>query len=97
MRQKLLNKFCQRLYKLEYLMKSEEMQLFLSNTVTDVKKALSGLPIQTTEDLVQKYKEVFVDFHENYDAAAGRQKICDFQLFLKKALSNLRVNKYFIK
>ena len=91
MRQKLLDKFCLRLFKFPFLRDSEEMKLFLSSSVTDVKKALNGLNSHTQEDLLAKYKSAFVDFYEAYDAAAGRQKITDFQTFLKKALSNIRV------
>lgn len=91
MRQKLLNKFCLRLFKFPFLHDSQEMQIFLSPNIADIKKALSSLSNQTTEDLLYKYKDAFVDFYETYDHQVGRQKICDFQNFLKKAVSNIRV------
>ena len=69
----------------------EEMKIFLNSSVTDVKKGLNSLLGNTAEDLLEKYKKSFVDFYQAYDAAAGRQKITDFQTFLKKALSNIRV------
>ena len=91
MRQKLLDKFCLRLFKFPFLVEAEEMKLFLNSSVTDVKKALNSISSQSPEDLLAKYKRAFVDFYEAYDATAGRQKITDFQTFLKKALSNIRV------
>ncbi len=91
MRQKLLDKFCLRLFKFPFLRDSDEMKLFLSSSVTDVKKSLNSLIGHSQEDLLAKYKSAFVDFNETYDAAKGRQKITDFQTFLKKALSNIRV------
>jgi len=91
MRQKLLNKFCLRLFKFPFLRESEEMKIFLNSSVTDVKKALNSMRNPLQEDLLDKYKSSFVDFSDNYDAMVGRQKIIDFQTFLKKALSNIRV------
>lgn len=91
MRQKLLNKFCLRLFKFPFFRESEEMKIFLNSSVTDVKKALNNITNHSQEDLLSKYKDAFIDFFDNYDATAGRQKITDFQTFLKKALSNIRV------
>jgi hypothetical protein len=67
------------------------MKLFLNPSVSDLKKASNSLSNHSQEDLLTKYKSAFVDFYEAYDATAGRQKITDFQTFLKKGLSNIRV------
>jgi hypothetical protein len=91
MRQKLLNKFCLRLFKFPYFKDCEEMKIFLSSSISDVKKALNGLNQHSHEELLEKYKDAFVDFYEGYDAVSGRQKVCDFQNFLKKSLTNIRV------
>jgi len=91
MRQKLLDKFCLRLFKFQFLRDSEEMKIFLNSSITDVKKALNSISNHSQEDLLAKYQSSFVDYFLNYDETVGRQKITDFQTFLKKALSNIRV------
>lgn len=96
MRQKLLNKFCLNIYKFNSLRESEELKIFLKADVQDVKKELTKLPQEPNfEDLLLKYKTFFVDYPENYDVQAGRHKINEFQNFLKKALLNIRVRKFF--
>ncbi len=96
---KLLNKFCLKLSKFGEIFHSEEMKIFLSNT-TDVVKALETLPPQTYEQILLKYRRVFVDYYEvnihlllkAYEVGLAKIKINEFISFLKKALANLRVN-----
>lgn len=93
MRQKLLNKFCISLFKFNFLRDSEEVKIFLKPDLQDVKRELGKISEQSTEDLLQKYKNSLNNYSENYDVQAGRHKINEFQNFLKKALLNIRVNK----
>ncbi len=90
MRQKLLNKFCVKISKFQTIFQSEEMKIFFSN-ITDIKKGLGSLPNQTYEEIHLKYKRAFPDYYESYEAAPARVKINEFQVFLKKALANLKV------
>jgi hypothetical protein len=91
MRQKLLNKFCLSLFKFPFLRDSEELKIFLKVDLQDVKKELGKLTEQNTEEILNKYKLVFPDNEENYDAEEGRKKINEFQNFFKKALINIKV------
>ena len=91
MRQKLLNTFCLKLFKFTHLMNSEEMKIFLSPSVTEVKKTLNTIESHPHEELLKKYHDSFDNYYEAYDSVIGRKKINDFQAFLKKSSSNLKV------
>jgi hypothetical protein len=61
---KLLNKFCLKLSKFQVMFTSEEMKVFFSPNIADIKKALGTLPNQSYEELYLKYKRAFPDFYE---------------------------------
>ena len=63
-RVKLLNKFCLKLSKFQVMFSSEEMKVFFSPNILDMKKVLDSLPNQSYEDLYLKYKRAFPDFYE---------------------------------
>jgi hypothetical protein len=89
MRLRILNKFCQKLTKFNELFYSEEMEIFLKSN--DVKKDLNSLPQQRYEDIYVKYKNCFHDYYKEYDVVAGKKKINEFLLFLKKATVQIKV------
>ena len=80
MRVEMINRFLKKLIKIEYLIDSEEMELFLQNT-SNVSKTLDGLKVENYEDLLKKYSLAFADFDENFDIKAGKE---DQDKFLKK-------------
>ena len=71
------------------------MRVFLSNTA-DVPKALSNLHNQSYDDIVSKYSKAFPDFYKSFDVSPAKTKVLDFQKFLKKGLTNLKVINNFI-
>lgn len=79
------------LFKFPYLRESEELKIFLKADIQEVKKELGKLQQEDTEVLINKYKNYFNGYNENFDVQAGRHKINEFQNFLKKALLNIRV------
>lgn len=58
-RLKILNRFCSQLAKIQFLMDSEEVTLFLSNA-TDISSQLEKLPELTTEERINRYKHAFL-------------------------------------
>jgi hypothetical protein len=80
MRIEMINRFLKKLSKIDYLINSDEMQLFLQNS-SSVSKTLDGLKLQNYEDLLKKYSTAFSDFDENFDIKAGKE---DQDKFLKK-------------
>lgn len=62
-RMKLLNSFCTKIIKLRELSNSEEMKIFLSES-NDVIKALSAIPTQSYEELLEKYRRAFPNYYE---------------------------------
>ena len=80
MRVEMINRFLKKLSKIEYLLNSEEMDLFLQNS-SSVTKTLDGLKVQNYEDLLKKYSLSFSDYDENFDIKAGKE---DQEKFLKK-------------
>lgn len=97
-RMKLLNKFCLKLYKFEHsLFNSDEMKIFFTaGDNFDVKKGLSSLPDQTYEELNIKYKKaldpngIVKEMIDPNTLTTAKARINDFQVFLKKALANVK-------
>lgn len=58
-RLKILNRFCSQLAKIQFLMDSEEVTLFLSNA-TDISSQLDKLPELSTEERINRYKHAFL-------------------------------------
>ena len=87
-RMRLLNRFCLNISNIEYLYKADETNIFRSN-VPDVANAISKLPDLTYTDILNRMKEAFPEFNENYDIIVGKSKISEFDVFLKKCQKNI--------
>jgi hypothetical protein len=92
-RVKLLNKFCNKLLKFHDIFNSQEMKIFF-NSNTDIIKSLEAINKPTYEELVLKYKNSFIDFYKDYDEISGKKKISEFLLFLKRAVTQIKVNNF---
>lgn len=91
---RLLNNFCRRISKIPYLMNSEEVKLFISNT-HDLQKTLEKLPKRNYKDVYETYKKLYPNYYETYDLILGKGKVGNFQNFAKKLLQSIKV-KYII-
>ena len=87
-RMRLLNRFCLNISNIEYLYKADETNVFRSN-VPDVSNAITKLPELSYSDILNRMKEAFPDFNENYDIIVGKSKISEFEAFLKKFQKNI--------
>ena len=88
-RVRLLNVFCYKLSKEQFLFESEEVKLFRSNSA-DVSKALDKLGKQSYSEIIEKYKVAFPDFYNDYDLNLGKGKVCEFEMFLRNALNSTK-------
>ena len=73
MRVEMINRFLKKLCKIEYLINSEEMELFLQNS-SSVSKTLDGVKVENYEDLLKKYSLAFTDYDENFDIKTGKEE-----------------------
>lgn len=89
-RMRLLNSFCYKISKISYLFDSEEVKLFQGNS-PDISKALEKLPSLKYAEIYEKYKAAFPDYYEAYDLILGKGKLKEFQGFLKRTLTNIKV------
>ena len=87
-RMRLLNRFCLNLSNIEYLYKAEETNIFRNN-IPDVANAINKLPELNYADMLNRMKEAFPEFNENYDIIVGKSKITEFDVFLKKCQKNI--------
>ena len=87
-RMRLLNRFCLNLSNIEYLYKAEETNIFRNN-IPDVANAINKLPELNYSDMLNRMKEAFPEFNENYDIIVGNRKIMEFDQFLKKCQKNI--------
>lgn len=71
LRIEMINRFCRKLSKIDYLFNSDEMELFLQNS-SNVPKTLDGIKNETYEELLKKYSSVFTDYDDNFDTQAGK-------------------------
>ncbi len=85
---RLINRFCLNLSNIEYLYKSEEVNLFKSN-VPEVANAINKLPDLKLSEILSRMKDAFPEYNTNYDIIVGRSKIIDFDTFLKKCSKNI--------
>ena len=92
MRIEMLNRFLKKLSKIEYLLNSDEMNLFLQNSFNII-KALDSLKIQNYEDLSRKYCSTFLDYDDNFDTKAGKNELDKFE---KKILEMQPKIKHFL-
>lgn len=87
---RLLNNFCRRLSKINYLFESEDVKTFKSNT-NDVVKAIEKLPKRTYTEMFIAYKKLYPNYYETYDLILGKGKVGSFQTFSKKLLHTIKV------
>ena len=89
-RMRLLNRFCLNLSKIEYLYKSEEGNIFRTN-IPEVANAINKLPELNYTDMLNRMKEAFPKFNDSYDIISGKNKISEFDSFLKKFQKKIEV------
>ena len=82
-RMRLLNRFCLNLSNNEYLYKAEETNIFRSN-IPEVANTINKLPELNYTHMLNRMKEAFPKFNESYDMIKGKNKISEFDAFLKK-------------
>ena len=87
-RMRLLNRFCLNLSNIEYLYTSDEVSIFKGNT-QDVINSINKIPEYNLEDLLNRLKQAFPSYNENYDILIGKPKINEFDNFLKKYLKTI--------
>ena len=87
-RMRLLNRFCLNLSNIDYLYSSDEVSLFKSNS-QDLANSLYKLPELNLEELLNRMKQAFPSYNENYDILIGKPKINEFDNFLKKYLKTI--------
>ena len=62
----------------------------------DIAKALEKLPPHNDGEILEKYRTAFPEYYEAYDLILGKGKLKEFQGFLKKTLTNIKVIIFFI-
>ena len=87
-RMRLLNRFCLNLSNIDYLYSCDETSLFKGNT-PDLANAISKLPELSLEDTLNRMKDAFPKYNENYDILIGKGKIFEFEGYLKKSIKNI--------
>ena len=88
MRMRLINRFLDKLSKINYLYNSEETQLIKSNT-SDCSKSIEKLKKLTYLEKLERYQSAFPDYYETYDVILGKGKVNDFLSFVKKTQINI--------
>lgn len=82
-------------FKILILFESEEVKLFQAVN-PDIAKALEKLPPHNDGEILEKYRTAFPEYYEAYDLILGKGKLKEFQGFLKKTLTNIKVIIFFI-
>jgi hypothetical protein len=94
MRTRVINDFCHKISKFDFILDSDELQIFLIRC-NDVSKAINNLPKLNYEEILARYKKIFSDVvqkieEENYELEKYVKKINDAIPFMKKVLLNLK-------
>ena len=95
MRIEMINRFLNKLSKIDYLFNSDEMELFLQNS-SNVPKTLDSIKEDTYEELLKKYSSVFTDYDDNFDTLAGKNEQDEFAKKLNANYPKLRNFRAFI-
>jgi len=93
MRIEQINRFCLKISKIDYLFKSDEMEVFLRNE-PEIHKVINAMRAPSPEELLRKYSNVFTNYDENFDTQAGK---IDQEKFLKTLKDNFARLKAFKK
>ena len=88
MRMRLINRFLDKLSKINYLYNSEETQLIKSNS-PDCSKNIEKLKKLSYLEKLERYQSAFPDYYETYDVILGKGKVNDFLSFVKKTQINI--------
>ena len=91
-----INRFLKKLINIDYLFKSDEMELFLQNS-SNIPKILDNIKEESYQEKLKKYSQVFVDYDENFDTIAGKTDQENFSKQLSIIYQNLRAFKNFIQ
>ena len=70
MRWYIMNRFLKQLSKIDYLMNSDEIELFCQKA-SNVAKTFDAIKEESYEELLKKYKSIF-DYDDNFDILAGQ-------------------------
>ena len=94
MRTRVINDFCHKISKFEFILDSDELQIFLIRC-NDVSKSISNLPKLNYDEILARYKKIFSDVvqkleEENCELENYVKKINDAIPFMKKMLLNLK-------
>ena len=94
MRTRVINDFCHKISKFEFILDSDELQIFLIRC-NDVSKGINNLPKLNYEEILSRYNKIFSDIvkkieEENYDIENYVKKVNDAIPFMKKVLLNLK-------
>ena len=94
MRTRVINDFCHKISKFDFILDSDELQIFLIRC-NDVSKAINNLPKLNYEEILARYKKIFSDVvqkieEENCELEKYVKKINDAIPFMKKVLLNLK-------
>ena len=91
-RVEMINRFLKKISKIQYLLNSEEMKLFLQN-LSNFGKSFDSLKSQNYEDLSKKYYTTFLEYDENFDTITGKEEQDKFQ---KKLMDTQPKIKHFL-
>lgn len=94
-RSRILSNFCKKISKYPYIFKSEEMQIFLMNTI-EPSKIIDKLPELQYSEILIRFTKVFDKPLEDFDYSASKTKVAKFFSFIKKTMINLQVNNIHI-
>ena len=88
-RVEMLNRFLKKISKINYLLNSEELKLFLQNK-SNFAKTLDGLKEQSYEELAKKYFSTFIEYDSNFDTITGKNEQDQFEKKLIEALPKIK-------
>ena len=94
MRTRVINDFCHKISKFNFILDSDELQIFLIRC-NDVSKSISNLPKLNYDEILARYKKIFSDVvqkleEKNCELENYVKKINDAIPFMKKMLLNLK-------
>jgi hypothetical protein len=96
LRIKLINKFLLHISKTDYLLNSDEMKCFLDN-INNIPKSLDYLPKLSYEDILKKYKSIFINYNDNFDMQSYIENQDNFFKNLLNIFNKLKVFKNIIE
>lgn len=89
-RMRLLNRFCLNLSNIDYLYACEETSVFKGNS-QEVANLINKLPEFNLDEILNRMKQAFPNYNENYDILIGKPIINEFDNFLKKFLKTIEI------